>query len=507
MFKFLSIILFVTISFQVFSQTIEIRGLVFEDCNANGQMDLSEKGIEGISVSDGNAVTQTNNKGEWKLKVHDEFHVFVIKPSNYSVHLDKNNIPQHSYLKKREDSVPESINFPLIPSIEKKKFSTVFFGDTQARGFKEVDYIFRDAVEELIGTDAAFGVSLGDNVADDPELMEEINKGIAHIGIPWYNTFGNHDSDRDAKLNSERDDTFERIFGPSTYAFEYGNVAFIGLNNIYFNEKGKYRPHFTEEQLKFVESYLEYVPDEKLVVLYMHAPIVACDNDESMYKIIQERKHCFSISGHVHELINLFLDNEHGWFGEYKHHHLVNSTVCGSWWCGGIDENGLPHATMNDGAPNGYSIVHFDDNQYSIQFKGARKPEDYQMNIYLPDEVKIEELDTTKVLVNVFAGSERSKVEMQLNGTGGWIPLLKKDQIDPECLRMHQLSPYLDIEMNGETIDEVFGYKMDYPSISYHMWEMNLPDGIKPGTHRITIRTTDMYNKTWESHRLFRITK
>ena len=47
-----------------------------------------------------------------------------------------------------------------------------------------MDYIFHDVVDELIGTDAAFGVSLGDNVADDPELMDEISRELHKSVFP-----------------------------------------------------------------------------------------------------------------------------------------------------------------------------------------------------------------------------------------------------------------------------------------------------------------------------------
>jgi hypothetical protein len=166
---------------------------------------------------------------------------------------------------------------------------------------------------------------------------------------------------------------------------------------------------------------------------------------------------------------------------------------------------GIPHATMNDGAPNGYSVITFDGNSYDVHFKAARKPDNYQMNIYLPNEIEFKALDTTNVLVNVFAGSERSKVEMQIDKAGDWIPLESVKTIDPECLRMHELSPYLKETVNGVALDDVFGYAMDYPSISQHMWQIAIPKNLNPGTHLISVRTTDMYGKTWTSHRVFRV--
>lgn len=482
----------------------EIKGIVFSDTNKNGILDRGEPGIGGVCVSNGMDVVLSGVDGKWKLRLNGNNPVFVIKPAGYSIPVGKNNIPRH-YVLQQDVLNDQEIHFPIIPAKEDTSFSTLFFGDTQARGLREVNFILHDVVEECIGTDAAFGVTLGDIVADDPNLFKEVSEGIGQIGIPWYNIFGNHDHDRNERNNEDKDKTFRNFFGPSTYAFEYGQVVFVGLNNIFFNSEGKYKSSLTESQLLFVENYLRQVPDEKLIVLIMHAPLVRTEGRERLYEILHEREHTFSISGHVHEQINLFIDEKDGWRNKKPHHHLVNATVCGSWWCGLHDETGIPHATMNDGAPNGYSIISFEGNQYRVRFKAARKPDSYQMNIYLPDEIDTADLDTTSVLVNVFAGSERSTVEMRIGNNSNWIPLEQVDTIDPEVLRMHQLSPYLDMKAEDKSLEYIFGYKMDYPSISTHMWKANLPARIKEGTHTITVRTTDMFNQTWTGHRIFRI--
>ena len=162
---------------------------------------------------------------------------------------------------------------------------------------------------------------------------------------------------------------------------------------------------------------------------------------------------------------------------------------------------------MNDGAPNGYSIITFNGNEYEVVFKASRRPADYQMNIYFPDELQIAELYTTKVLVNVFAGSEKSVVEMKLDGDNNWITLAKKDQIDPQSLKVHQLNSVLSEEIDGEALEDIIGYKMDYPSVSTHTWEAEITGNLQPGTHKITVRTTDMYGQSWIAHRIFRLTQ
>jgi len=494
------------------------KGRVFHDANSNGKIDATEEGVPSVCVSNGKEVVRTDEIGEWELPVTDDTVLFVVKPTGWRVPVSEAQVPQFYYNHKPNGSpelqtpgvaptgpLPESIDFALYPQEEPTKFSTLFFGDPQARGLMEVDFVTHDVVEECIGMDAAFGMSLGDIVADDPELFGVLNESIAQIGVPWYNVFGNHDTNRGATEDRWADETFERYYGPSTYAFEYGGVSFIPLNNIYFKPEGGYTAKLREEQIEFIRNYLSTAPEDQLVVLTMHAPIVRCENSGELFRILEKRPHTLSISAHYHQQVHFFLTERWGWQGEQPHHHFVNATVSGSWWCGMKDELGIPHATMNDGAPNGYSIIAFDGHDYSIRFKAARRPEDYQMNIYAPSEIASASAGGTEVLVNVFAGSERSTVEMKFGESGEWTAMAQTRAADPECLRMHELGEYLDLEHNGTKLDEVFGWKMDKPRENSHMWLGHLPPNPEVGTHTLTVRTTDMFGQTYTDHRVVRV--
>lgn len=493
------------------------RGVVFDDRNGDGARSPGEPGISDVCVSNGRDVVVTDSEGRWTLPVDDDCAVFVVKPAGWMTPVNADQIPQHFYLHKPAGSptkevpgvaptgpLPESIDFPLRAQSEPKRFRVLLFSDTQARGIREVNFVTHDVVEECIGVDAQFGVSLGDNVADDPALFAPLNASIAQIGIPWYNTFGNHDNNRDASENAHADETFERFFGPSTYAWEYADVVFINLNTVFFKPEGGYTCKMTDDQLAFVRNYLAHVPNEKLVVLFMHIPIVRCAEKAELFAMLQDRPHTFSIAGYTHTQFHLFLGAEQGWRGPEPHHHFVSATVSGSWWCGAFDELGIPHTTMNDGAPNGYSILTFDGPNYSIRFKAARRPDDYQMNIYLPSEINETESETTPILVNVFAGSARSRTEMRVGKTGEWAALENTRTTDPECQRMHEQSPYLDQEVLGKKLDTVFGWKMDPPDETSHMWKGVLPR-LSAGTHTVFVRSTDMFGQEWVDHRIVRV--
>ena len=496
----------------------QATGIVFHDANKNGLFDKSERPLPGICVSNGSDVVKTGKDGKWSLSYGDDTGFFVIKPAGYMTPITPDMIPQHYYMHKPGGSpvldvpgirptgpLPKSIDFGLQTQKEEQNFKALIFGDTQARGLKEVNYVTHDVVEECIGTSAVLGISLGDIVADDPNLFKEINESIAQIGIPWYNVFGNHDFNRGAKEDRTSDETYERFYGPSTYAFEYGQVVFISLKNVYFDSEGKYKSHFTDQQLSFVKNYLSFVPDNKLVVLVMHAPIVSCDNRKEMFDILKDRPHTLSVAGHTHTMAHVFADEKMGWFGKNPHHHFINATVCGSWWCGIKDESGIPHATMNDGAPNGYSEIDFNGNSYSIKFKAARRPADYQMNIYLADDIKRAELDTTTLLVNVFAGSSRSKIEMSIDNSPQWATLDYNPMRDPGVAAMQVYNPFLASKINDIALDTVFGWEMDKPSLSRHIWKGRLPIDLQPGTHRLTVKSTDMFGQVSTGQRIFRV--
>jgi len=276
-------------------------------------------------------------------------------------------------------------------------------------------------------------------------------------------------------------------------------------SDICFEPDGRSSTRFRDDQLAFVKAYLATVPSDRLVVLMMHAPIVVAGNREKMFRLLAGRPHTFSISSHLHETLHVFINKDLGWPGKEPHHHFINPAVSGSWWVGTPDETGIPHATMNDGTPNGYSLITFEGNRYRIRFKAARRPADYQMNLYLPDEVEQAQVGQTEILANVFGGSERSQVEMQVDGTGPWLPLEQTLTSDPACLRMYELGPYLDQTVLGKPLEEVFGWKMDYPSKCRHMWKGVLPAGLAPGTHTICVRTVDMFGQTWNGHRILRV--
>ena len=154
----------------------------------------------------------------------------------------------------------------------------------------------------------------------------------------------------------------------------------------------------------------------------------------------------------------------------------MNVTVSGSWWKGRKNEVGVPHATMRDGAPNGYSIITFDGAKHTLDFKAAGQPAEYQMTINAPDEIQSANSAKTPVYVNLFNGSEKSVVKLKVKDRGGWIEMKKVAEKDPYYVAMSQR----ELAANPKA-------SLSAPVLSGHLWKVNLPADLKAGSHLLML--------------------
>ena len=493
-------------------------GVVFIDNDADGKLGPNDNYFSGVKVSNGKEIVKTNERGQYELPLEEDSVIFVIKPTGFRSSLSDNNLPEFYYVHKPNGSpqlkypgskptgnLPKSIDFPLYQQSEPENFKIILFGDPQPRNKQEVDYITHDVVSELIGNNmgSSFGVSLGDLAFDNLETLDPMNQSIAMIGIPWYNIIGNHDLNLDATERKHINETFEDIYGPTYYSFDYGQVHFVVMDNIDWaaptetKDRYHYFPNFGERQLEFLKNDLALIPETQMVVLLMHCPITSVKDKGQMFELIQDRPFCVSIAGHQHYHQHLFLGEEQGFKGKEKHHHIINVTVSGSWWGGVKNDRGIPHSTMGDGAPNGYSTMTFTRDTYQMDFKAAGRPADEQMRIHLPNVVEKSKIVETEVWVNVYNGSSRSTVEMAIDDDSEWTKLEQKIVPDPY---------YKALVESEKLISPPVEPKLASPKVSHHLWMTNLGSALEPGTHLLRVKTTDMHGRSFFGHRSFRVT-
>lgn len=489
------------------------RGVVFEDTNRDGVRQLGEAGLAGVRVSNGRDVVKTDEAGRYEIEAIAGKAIFVIKPSGYAVPLDGQNKPKFFYVHKPEGSpmglqypgvaptgaLPEAIDFPLHAHEEPDTFGVVLLGDPQPRDLGELEYFAHDIIADIrqtdFASDAAFVFSLGDIMFDNLALFGPYNEYMAMLGKPVHNVHGNHDMNFDVPDDEHADATWLRVFGPTTYAFDYGKAHFIVMDNVVYEGENKYHADLNDDQLAFIRNNLEHVPTDRLVVLAMHIPLPSVKRKAELFEILAPYEHTFSMGAHWHRQIHFFMDSQDGWNGAEPHHHLVHVTGCGSWWAGVPDERGIPHATMSDGQPNGWSLLTIDGNQYSIRYKAAGKPADEQMAIYLPSVLLRDEVGGATLLVNAWASSSRSTVEFRVSG-GPWTPMAHTPQEDPAFVRLKALE---------EQFPAQPGRQLPRPAKAESMWQATLPHGLPAGPHLVEVRHTDMFGQVSTGVRTLRV--
>ena len=497
-----------------------VSGTVYADANGNGERDRQEAGIADVSVTNGVDVVRTDAAGRYTLPVGDDNIIAVIKPAGYGVPTDSTNLPRYYYLHKPAGSpaakfpgvaptgpLPASVDFALRPQQESETFTALIFGDPQPYTREEVDYFARGIVAEVEGIgDVPFGLSLGDLVGNDLDLFDPYTEAVRRVGIPWYNLMGNHDMNFDAATDALSDETYEAHFGPANYAFNYGKVHFIVLDDILYpdpRDSSGYWGGFRPDQLDFVENDLKFVPEDHLIVLAHHIPLdeyggeTFRDEDrDRLFSLLERFPHTLSLSAHTHIQRQDFFGPEEGLRRPAPHHEYNVGTTSGDWYSGLLNADGIPVSTMRDGTPKGYAFLHFDGNTYSVDYKVAGKPADYRMELFHPRVVAHGRGSKAGIYANVFLGTEGDTVEYRVD-EGEWQPMAYVEEQDPT----YEASIYA-----WDTAEALpTGRRGSSPVASTHLWRGAIPTRLSPGEHTIEVRATDRYGRTTTTSSTYRL--
>ncbi len=515
------------------------RGVVFLDQTGTGKRAANAPGVPNVRVSNGRDIVATDVRGRFQLPVDDDTIIFLQKPSGFRVPLDSHNQPRFYHVHKPLGSptnfkyagfaptgeLPASIDFALQPQAEPNTFRALLWGDPQPRNLEEVDFLARDIAQELVGVQAAFGLSLGDNAFNNLETLAALQDVTAQLGIPWHSLLGNHDLNFEATSDVFAAETFKRHFGPTYYSFDYGSAHFVVLDNVVWLgpdpvlKSANYTGGFGEKQLAWLQNDLAGVPRDKLVVLLMHIPIATPrempvpdvagkparfieSERRAFLQLLADRPHTLSISGHTHVQYHAFLGREDGWNGREPHHHFNCGTTSGSWWSGAPDEQGIPNTTMRDGVPNGYAFLNVNGSDFTLDWQAARSRPDHQMTVYAPASVEANQSAGAPLAVNVFNGCEKTRVEMRV-GNQKWQSMARVCEPDPGYVGLKRVEGSIPA---FETKAKTGKPWRALPAIEVtpHLWRATLPP-LETGAHTVEVRATDQWNRTFSARRVVRV--
>lgn len=485
------------------------QGVVWDDGNGNGRIDLGEKPLAGIKVSDGVELVLTDATGKYRLPVVDGRTVFVIKPAEYDLPERKDGLPDFWTSIRTEPgpalryggipvALPNCKDFGLQPR-EHKPASTepleiLVFSDTQTKNPTDIDYYRRDIVEPLVGKRAArFGVTLGDVVNDDLSLYPALNQVTRLLQLPWLHVAGNHDLDSDAQRDEDSLLTYRNTYGPDTFAWEEEHAVFVGLDDVVYlpGQQPSYVGGLREDQFAFLQAYLPTVPKDRLLVLGVHIPLFDAKagvetfrhaDRARLFGLLRGFPHVLLLSGHSHTQQHFHHGEADDWQGTTPLHEYNVGAACGAFWSGAKDASGIPDSTMSDGTPNGYASLSVrQGGAYSLAWHPARDA-DTALSLHAPKVLRQGAYPAWGVYANVFMGEADTRVEYRID-EGEWKSMRRVQQADPRLLVEN---------MKDDLATGLRGYdRSPEATPSTHLWRGALPTDLSPGEHRVHVRAYD----------------
>lgn len=536
-----------------------LDGAVFDDRNRNSQQDPGERGIAGVEVSNGREIVTTDRQGRYEIPVRDGETVFLTQPAGYQVPVDEDNVAQFFYTHMPAGSaelryggidptgpLPDAVDFPLARTTDtlSRDQRCLIGGDIQTYTQEEVDYALRGAFADLTqrtdftGCGALF---IGDIVGDDLDLYDQTRELTSLLNGPARFLPGNHDLDLDADYD-HRFDTYRSQFGPDYYSYDAGDVHVVSLNTVQYSQgapyNGTYNGGLDDEQLAWLRQDIANTPEDKLIVLATHIPLLnwhdqgsdrhQVDQVQAIHDIIDDRP-AVAFGGHSHTLeVMREGDSMEGWKSLYSvdelpFDHITAGAISGDWYTGRVTEAGYPTALQRDGAVPGVFTLEAHGNRYQDSFIGTGRAASEQMSLGLntpayrdwydanrrnvgkapafetPLEVSADELGESWLTTNVWAGGTGTEVSVSIDG--------RPAQQAQRTQRLEGESKHVGAEFSDPAAaQEQLVHGGSIAEASGHLWRLDLPEDLAPGEHTAAVTQTDRYGVSTTEQITFTVT-
>ena len=384
---FLGLVLFVgLVSGRPADRPLVLKGSV---------VDGEGRGIAGVVVNNGREFCRTDRHGAWQLPTDTLVSKFVAisTPREYCLPAD-DGIAAGYYISVRQALESRGAARFVLHRRDSvsDRFHYIAVSDPQILNAHDMRRWRTETVPDIMRTASALrktgdviGMTLGDVVFDNMAIYPQYRQSIQNRRMTFFQCIGNHDFQKAyADLhNSEpgaacyAEQMFGRYFGPVNYSFNIGRCHVVTIKNINYRGACKYEEEITEEDLRWLERDLSYVPKDVMIILNMHAPawnamepVDNILNAERLAEILAPYEaHVFA--GHTH-----FFENVEVTPRLYQHNIAA---ACGAWWTSKLNR---------DGAPNGYMVATVDGTSMRWQYKATGVKEPLQMRVYKPGEFR-----------------------------------------------------------------------------------------------------------------------
>ncbi len=304
--------------------------------------------LAGVRVSDGISFSTTDERGCYRFASDKSGgFIFVVTPANY-VPAQADGI-QPLFWAALDTDAPdkdERHDFHLTYA-DHTRYTILFVTDLHLTGSSEkhdLDHyrrltlpVLKEEAEKASADGPVYTFNLGDlshelfwyqydfDLASAKQFLEENEFPTRIYSIP-----GNHDNDggihASPQIDREAEWLYRKLFGPTYYSMDIGNVHWIMMDNIlYKNTAGKgkknrgiagardYDKGFTTEQLRWLRRDLETVDPSRTVCLCTHCPILFDRDRETLLtdaRQLDSLDACFAkfdkvrlFAGHAHRTL------------------------------------------------------------------------------------------------------------------------------------------------------------------------------------------------------------
>lgn len=345
--------------------------------------------VAGVVVSDSYTCAATDQTGMYAFERNPEARFVTYSlPAEFAVAVSNlTGLPVfHAQLREGVDRYDFTLE-PL-PQAE-RKFTLFCIGDPQVN---DMDHVYRFKQETVadIGayaaksTEPVYAIALGDLVNNKWDLIPNMVFAMqqSKVGMPVFQTIGNHDHNFNMKDDASALRTYETYCGPTNYSFNRGEVHIISMDNVLhkLEASDSYEAGFTAAQFAWLKQDLSFVPKEKMVILCVHIPFRGGAasggsnvNKDKYYQevldLLSEYASATIMSAHTHSNINYI----HSVNGKQIYEH-VTGTTCGAWW---------KSTVCTEGTPNGYAVYSIDGAEVKEWiYKPVKYDETFQIRLY-----------------------------------------------------------------------------------------------------------------------------
>jgi calcineurin-like phosphoesterase family protein len=536
-------------------QTID--GVVFVDRDEDSEQDRDERGLRGVTVTNGRDVTTTDRRGRYELPAFDNMTVSVTQPRGYQVPVDADNVAQFFYHHLPEGSpelryggieptgpLPDAVNFPLATSriTGSAVQHCLIGGDIQTYDLDEVEYARNGAFADLAARTDYTGCGalfIGDVVGDDLSLYPQTRELVSVLNGPARFLPGNHDLDFDATSSEHTFDTYRANLGPEYYSYDVGKAHVVALNTVEYPVTGGYTGSLDERQLEWLRNDIAQVPQDRLIVIAAHIPLLDyADEGSSKHQVAQvkeiyellEGREAIALGGHTHSLENLRAgDSMQGWsrvlgVDELPFTHITAGAISGDWYSGTLLPQGYPAALQRDGGQPGVLTLDITGTRVTERFTVRGEDDSHQMALGVntpryrewfaahradagsapefTDPLVVSRADlagTTWLTTNFWMGSTGSTVTATLDG-GEPVEAVRTQPMQGEA-------PKVGAEWSDPVaVQQQLVHGGSIAERSMHLWRLELPADLAVGTHTAEVTATDVHGREFTETLTFEVT-